>query len=85
MLPTTQDNTVQLLAEELAIYTGESVTNAVAIALRERLQRVKVERKADPPLHQVLLRIGRECADLPVLDSRSPDAIVGYNELGLPA
>jgi len=31
-----------------------------------------------------LLRIGRECAALPVLDARPPDEILGYDEAGLP-
>ena len=31
-----------------------------------------------------LLRIGRECASLPVLDDRSPDVILGYDHYGVP-
>ena len=31
-----------------------------------------------------LLRIGRECAALPLLDDRSPEAILGYDAFGVP-
>lgn len=86
MLQDVQDRTVAILAEELATYTGESVTNAIATALRERLQRVKSEGRVAPhSLPEVLLRIGQECAALPVIDNRTADEILGYNELGLPA
>ncbi|MGX9728368.1 MAG: type II toxin-antitoxin system VapB family antitoxin [Candidatus Electronema sp. VV] len=35
-------------------------------------------------LKEELLAIGRHCAALPLLDSRTPDQILGYNEQGLP-
>jgi len=34
---------------------------------------------------EALLRIGRECAALPVLDDRTADEIIGYDENGVPA
>ncbi len=71
------------LAKELARYTGESVTQAVIVALRERLEREK--RRGQPSLAEELVRIGKECAALPVLDKRTPDAILGYDDHGLPA
>ncbi len=48
------------LARELAALTGESVTAAVTVALRERLSRVKVERAGG--LAERLMEIGREAA-----------------------
>lgn len=79
------NQSVEVLAEELAAYTGESVSNALEVALRERLQRVKEERST--PLHrrEILLRIGEECAALPVIDNRTADEILSYDELELPA
>lgn len=35
-------------------------------------------------LKEELLAIGKHCAALPLLDSRTPDQILGYNEQGLP-
>lgn len=71
------------LARELANRTGESITQAVLVALRERLERETHRRQ--PSLTEELLRIGRECAALPVLDERTPDELLGYDEDGLPA
>jgi antitoxin VapB len=50
----------RLLAEELSKLTGESMTTAVTIALRERLARVRQEQGLS--LADRLLAIGRDCA-----------------------
>ncbi len=71
------------LARELASRTGESITKAIIVALRERLKREKGRRRAGN-LAEELLEIGRRCAALPELDRRSADEIIGYDELGLP-
>lgn len=71
------------LARELAARTGESLTEAVIKALKERLQReagrVRVRRLSDE-----LGRIGARCAALPVLDDRAADEIIGYDDDGVP-
>jgi antitoxin VapB len=74
---------VEKLAQELINYTGESVQQAVTTALQERLDREKVRRKRARELAQQLLQIGKECAALPVLDDRTSEVILGYNEQGL--
>ncbi len=71
------------LARELAAHTGESLTDAVLQALRERLVRER-GRTSAPRLRDELRAIGERCAALPVLDPRSPDEILGYEENGLP-
>ncbi|MBI3925637.1 MAG: type II toxin-antitoxin system VapB family antitoxin [Armatimonadetes bacterium] len=71
------------LARELAELTGESLTEAVVLSLRERLER-KRALKSNRPLAERLMEIGRQCADLAVLDARSPDEILGYDQNGLP-
>jgi antitoxin VapB len=71
-----------LLAHALAERTGESITDAVIVALRERLVREE-GRKSPLPLKDDLMSIGRRCAALPELDSRSADEILGYGETGL--
>lgn len=71
------------LAKELAGYTGETVAQAVITALRERLEREK--RRHQPSLAEKLVQIGRECAALPVLDGRTPEEILSYDDDGLPA
>jgi antitoxin VapB len=71
------------LAAELAKQTGESKTEAVTKALRDRLMRVRRER-TKRRLVDELEEIAEHCASLPVLDGRTPDEILGYDELGLP-
>ncbi len=72
------------LAATLAKLTGESKTQAVTQALRERLERVR-RRRAGRRLADELDEIARHCASLPVLDDRSPEEILGYDNRGLPA
>jgi antitoxin VapB len=71
------------LARALAEKTGESLTDAVINALRERLSREDARRRG-PSLRREMEAIRKRCASLPVLDSRSADEILGYDELGLP-
>jgi antitoxin VapB len=71
------------LARELAKRTGLSLTEAITIALREQLAREEGKRSASR-IRDELLAIGRRCAALPDLDTRSPDDILGYDETGLP-
>lgn len=48
------------LAQELARLTGESLTEAITEAIRERLERVR--RNKQSGLAERLLKIGKECA-----------------------
>lgn len=72
------------LARELARQTGESMTEAVIIALRERLARHR-GRSSPRPLREELAAIRHRCAALPVRDQRSPEEILGYDPHGLPS
>jgi antitoxin VapB len=72
------------LASELAKYTGETKTEAVIKALRDRLARVRRER-TKRRLADELEEIAKHSASLPVLDDRTPDEILGYDEDGLPS
>jgi len=69
------------LARELAEKTGETITEVVIGALRERLAREE-GRLSLPTLAEEILAIGRRCAALPDLDLRSPEEIVGYDQHG---
>jgi antitoxin VapB len=71
------------LAIALAKLTGETKTEAVTQALRERLLRVRrarTKRRLADDLDEIALH----CSTLPVRDSRSADEIMGYDEHGLP-
>jgi len=70
------------LARELAHATGETMTEAIVVALRERLERER-DRLA-PGVASRLRRLADEVAALPVLDDRPADRLLGYDDRGLP-
>ena len=79
----TNDETC-LLARDLARLTGETMTGAITVALRERLAREKRRRDADS-LARELHAIGQRCASLL---GPGPSAVehgdLLYDEHGLP-
>jgi antitoxin VapB len=71
------------LAHELAAMSGESLTTAVTVALRERLERLRQSKRGT--LSDRLLKIGRDCAVQlrePFLSIDHADLL--YDEKGLP-
>ena len=72
------------LASELAQLTGDTMTGAITVALRERLEREKSERSAEARI-QRLLAIGERCASML---GPGPSAVEHgdflYDERGLP-
>ncbi|KZD10003.1 type II toxin-antitoxin system VapB family antitoxin [Oceanibaculum pacificum] len=77
-----KDDEADRLARELAKRTGESLTEAVTQALKERLQRLQLQKHRS--LADELDDIALRCARLPRQDGRSADDIIGYDEYGLP-
>ena len=77
-----KDPEADRLAREVASRTGETLTGAVIVALRERLARLKARRRPRS-LRDDLREIGRRCAALPTIDERSADEILGYDEHGV--
>ena len=71
------------LAEQVTALTGETKTLAVTRALRDRLDRLRNDRSGRR-LADELDEIARRCASLPVIDDRSPEEILGYDEHGVP-
>ena len=69
------------LAASVARVTGESLTQAVVVALAERLERLTGQRKG-PDLANALLSISNRCAELPDVDARDADQILGYGPTG---
>ncbi|MBN9105063.1 MAG: type II toxin-antitoxin system VapB family antitoxin [Propionibacteriaceae bacterium] len=79
-----KDPATDALARELAGQTGESITEAIRVAMAERLTRLRRRasvsaRSADL---QRFIERGRQRV---TLDDRSADEILGYDEDGLPA
>lgn len=75
---------IDRLARDLADRTGESLTQVILTALRERLERV-AGRSAGPHLREDVLRIQERIAALEILDARTDEAILGYDGGGLPS
>ena len=74
------------MTEELAALvrlTEETRTQAVTTALRDRLARIR-RRRTGRSLADELDEVTRHCASLPVLDERTAEDILGYDERGLP-
>lgn len=78
-----KDPEADRLAREVAARTGETLTRAIVVALRERLARLRA-RPRRRPLSEELREIGERCAARPTLDDRTDDEILGYDENGLP-
>jgi antitoxin VapB len=71
------------LAREIAAKTGESLTTAIQKALAERLDRLNNHRRKQALTAQID-DILRRVDEMPTVDSRSEDEILGYDEHGLP-
>lgn len=79
-----KDPEADRLARAVAARTGETLTQAVITALRERLAREERRAEDADTLVDEVLEIGRHCAALPVRDPRPPEALPGYDERGVP-
>jgi len=75
----------QALAKELANLTGETVTQAVIVALRERLAQVRSREEHVRERTEAIMAIGREVAPRipPELRDKDWDSEL-YDERGLP-
>jgi antitoxin VapB len=78
-----KDPETERLARNLARITGENITTATKRAVEERLRRVGgASRKA--ALLEDIADIRRRWSALRVLDDRTSEDILGYDEHGLP-
>ena len=76
------DETDRLL-RELTALTGESLTDAITISLRDRLHREQRIRSVagDTSLAAAIAHF----RSLPIIDDRTDDEILGYDDRGLPS
>jgi antitoxin VapB len=73
------------LARKLAKETGETLTDAVIKALEDQLVRSAAQKASDVEARKAaVMEIVHRIRALPVLDDRTDDEILGYDENGLP-
>jgi antitoxin VapB len=76
---------VERKVRKLAATTGESLTIAISLAVEERLAREERKRTDKEALLADIRSIIDHCSSLPILDNRSEDEIMGWDENGLPS
>lgn len=69
------------LARALADRTGETLTQVVVLALRERFERER-RKQRHRSLVDEMKEIAERVKSMPVRDRRSADEIIGYNDIG---
>ena len=77
------DEQTNALALEVSRFTGETVEKAVRTSLRERLEREQRLLRTRPIDWSAVDAAVTRYKALPVLDNRSADEILGYDENGL--
>jgi antitoxin VapB len=81
MATLTLDPQLDEVIQELAAAIGEPKETSVRIAVEEKLDRIRKakHRKID---WEAIRAIQDRVAKMPVLDNRSADELIGYNEFG---
>ncbi|MDD3181420.1 MAG: type II toxin-antitoxin system VapB family antitoxin [Alphaproteobacteria bacterium] len=80
-----KDQKTAELAHKVAKMRGQTITHTVFDAL-ENMRVMEERRKARKVenLVEIGMEIARHCSSLPLLDTRSEDEILGYDEHGAP-
>lgn len=74
------DQEADRLARAIAARTGETLAEAVVVALTERLERLENAAGEVDLMVKQAMEIADHYSSLPVLDSRGADEIMGYDE-----
>ena len=83
MVLSIKDPETERLARKLAQLTGENITNATRRAIEERLRLVGGQSR-NAALLADMAEIRHRWTTMPILDNRTSDEILGYDEHGLP-
>ncbi len=84
MALTIESPEAERLARELAKKNGKTVEEVVLAALKGSLPFTPTQFKPDGSAYRALTEFQEALAKLPVLDDRTADEILGYDEHGLP-
>ena len=78
---------VEQLARLVAIKTGKTPGDILKEAVEARAEAAGIAarpRSSPEEIEARIKEIAERVAALPILDDRSPDEIIGYNEIGVP-
>ena len=78
-----KDREADQLIRALAERTGESITDAVKQAVRERLKNLPPSESEIAERKRKIEALVARARAMPTVDDRTPDEIIGYNERGL--
>lgn len=78
-----KDREADHLIRALAERTGESITDAVKQAVRERLKNLPPSETEIAERRRKIAALIARAKAMPTVDDRTPDEIIGYNERGL--
>jgi antitoxin VapB len=76
---------VEQKVRKLAAATGLSITTVVSLAVDEQLKREERKRLNKDAMLAEVRAIADHYLNLPVVDNRSEDEILGYDENGIPS
>lgn len=79
-----KDEETDHLVRKLAQQAGLSYTAAIRLAVRNELDKRSPPARNPDRIRQAVRALQEEIRNLPVLDPRTPDEIIGYDEHGLP-
>jgi antitoxin VapB len=78
-----KDPETDQLARDLAKATGQSLTDAINGALRDKLRLVCGDQRTEEQFIKDAMKIVERSTKRPVLDDRTADEIIGYDDKGL--
>ena len=80
-----KDPEADRLARAVAAHTGETLTQAVINALRDRLAKAEQRESVVETKVADAMEIGRHYVSQPLIHDRTAEEIIGYDEQGLPS
>lgn len=79
-----KDEETDRLVRKLAQQAGVSFTAAIRLAVRNELDKRRSPARNPARIREAVRELQDEVRKLPILDPRTPDEIIGYDEHGLP-
>jgi antitoxin VapB len=79
-----KDEETDRLVRKLARQAGLSYTAAIRVAVKNELTKRRPPKRNPGRIREAVRALQEEIRNLPLIDPRTPDEILGYDEYGLP-